>query len=80
MRNVLRRMQHQFSDFFQFLVSISHRIGKKPINGVDNRKIFVKPTRKELAHRILCATYELNPPFYINYYLIHTKSKIDYII
>ena len=26
------------------------------------------------------ATCELNPPFYVNYYLIHTRSKIDYII
>ena len=53
-------------------VSISHRIGEKPINVIDNRKIFLKPSRKELAHRIFYATWELNFPFYVNYYLIHT--------
>ena len=53
---------------------------KKPINGVDNRKIFLKPTRKELVHRIFYATCKLNLPFYINYYLIHTRSRIAYII
>ena len=61
-------------------LSISHRIGEKPINGVDNRKIFLKPTKKELTHRIFYATCELNPPFYINHYIIHTRRKIDYII
>ena len=29
-------------------LSISHRIGEKPINGIDNRKIFLKPIRKQL--------------------------------
>ena len=38
------------------------------------------PTRKQLAHRIVYATWELNHPFYVNYYLIHTRSKIGYII
>ena len=61
-------------------LTIAHRIGEKPINGVDNRKIFLKPTRKQLTHRFFYATCELNPPFYVNYYLIHTRSKIDYII
>ena len=56
-------------------LSIAHRIGEKPINGIDNRKIFIKPTRKELARRIFSATCELNPPFYVNYYIIHTRSK-----
>ena len=50
----------------------SHRIGEKPFNGIDNRKIVLKPTKKELAHTILYVTCELNPPFYVNYYLIHT--------
>ena len=61
-------------------LSIYDRMREKPINSLDNRKIFLKPTRKELAHRILCVTYKLNPPFYLNYYLIHTTSKIVYII
>ena len=52
---------------------------KKPINGNDNQKIF-KPTRKQLTHRIFYATCELNHPFYVNNYLIHTRSKIDYTI
>ena len=26
-------------------LTIAHRIGEKPINGVDNRKIFLKPTK-----------------------------------
>ena len=61
--------------------SISHRIGEKPINGVDDRKIFLKPTRKELVHRIFYATCKLNPPFYANYnLLILARSKIAYII
>ena len=60
--------------------TIAYRIGEKPINDVDNRKIFFKPIRKQLSHRIFYATRELNPPFYLNYYLIPTRSKIDYII
>ena len=55
---------------------ISLRMGEKPVNGIDNRKIFLQPTRKELAHRIFDATCELNPPFYVNYYLIHSRRKI----
>ena len=38
------------------------------MNGIDNRKIFRKSTRKEPAHKNLYATYELNPSFYVNYY------------
>ena len=49
-------------------LSISHRMGQKPINGVYNRKILLKPTRKELGHRSFYAICEINPPFYINYY------------
>ena len=52
--------------------TISHRIGEKCINCVDNRKIILKPTRKQLAYRIFCATCELNPPFYVHDYLILT--------
>ena len=44
-------------------LTIAHRIGEKPINGVDNRKIFLRPTRKQLTHRNLYATCELNPSF-----------------
>ena len=61
-------------------LTIVYRIGRKPINGVDNRKMFLRPTRKQLTHRISYATCELNPRFYINYYLIRTRIKIDYII
>ena len=61
-------------------LTIAHRIGEKPINSVDNRKICLKQSRKQLSHRISYATCELNPPFYVNYYLIHTRSKIYYII
>ena len=61
-------------------LTVANRIGEKPINGVDNRKIFFKPTRKPLSHRIFHATYELNPPFYVNYYLVHARRKIDNII
>ena len=60
--------------------TIAYHIGRNPNNDVDNRKIFLKPTRKQLTHRIFYATCELIPSFYVNYYLIHTKSKIDYII
>ena len=51
---------------------ISHRIREKSINAIDNRKICLKPARRELAHRIFYTTCELNPPCYVNYYLIHT--------
>ena len=34
-------------------LSISHRTAEKPINGIDNRNIFIKPTRKKLAHKIV---------------------------
>ena len=61
-------------------LSNSHGIGEKLINCVDNRKIFLKPTRKQLAYRIFHTTCELNLPFYVNYYFIHTRSKIGYII
>ena len=44
-------------------LSISHRMGEKPINRIDNRKVSLKPSRKGLAHRILHATCELGPPF-----------------
>ena len=27
-------------------LTIAHRIGEKSINGVDNRRMFLKPTRK----------------------------------
>ena len=27
-------------------LTIAHRIGEKPINGVDTLKVFLKPTRK----------------------------------
>ena len=61
-------------------LNISHRIGKKPNDGVDNRKIFLQPTGKQLTHRIFYATSELNPPFYVNYYFIYRNSKIGIII
>ena len=60
--------------------TISHHIENETVDGVDKRKIFVKPIRKYLAHRILYATCELNPPFSVDYYLIHTRSNIAYII
>ena len=53
-------------------LTISHRIEENPINGIDNRKIFLKTTRKQLPHRIFYKTCESNPPFYVNYYLIHS--------
>ena len=59
-------------------LSISHCMGGKPINNSDSRKIFLKLTRKKVARRIFCATCEQNSPFYVNYYIIHTKSKILY--
>ena len=59
---------------------ISHRMVVKSINGVHDRKIFLKTTRKELTHRICHATCEVNPPFYINYYLIHTRCEFRYFI
>ena len=61
-------------------LTISHRMGEKPINGVNNRKIFFKPTGKQLTYRIFHANCELEPPFCVNYYVIHTRSKIDNII
>ena len=61
-------------------ISIAYRIGEKPNNAIDNRKIFIKPTKKELARRIFQASCEFNPPFYVNYYLIYTRRKIAYII
>jgi len=59
---------------------IAHRIGEEPITGIGNRKIFLRPTRKELARRIFYANCELDPPFYLNYCLIYTRRKIAYII
>ena len=64
----------------EYELIIAHPIGEKPINGFDNGKIFLKPTRKQLTHRISYTTCELNPTFYVNYYFIHTRSKINYII
>ena len=32
-------------------LTISHCMGDKPINGIDNRKIFLKPSKKEAAHQ-----------------------------
>ena len=61
-------------------LTISHRIEKKPINGVDNQKIFIKPSKIQLTHRIFYTIYEVNPPFHVNYYLIYSRSKIDNII
>ena len=40
----------------------------------------LKSTRKQLTHRIFHATCELHPPFYVNFFLTHTRSKIDFII
>ena len=78
--NVLNLFWHHLNmNLGEDELTIAYRIGEKPINDVDNRKIFLKPARKQLTHRILYATCELNPPFYVNYYLIHTRSKIDYI-
>ena len=42
---------------------ISYRMEEKPINGIDNRKIFLKPIIKELYHRIFYTTCELKPLF-----------------
>ena len=42
-------------------LTISHRIGE------------IKPTRKQLTYRILYATCELNPPFYVNYSSVEDK-------
>ena len=61
-------------------ISIAHRIGEKPNDVIDNRKIFIKPSRNELSRRIFQATCEYNPPFYVNYYLIYTRRKIAYIV
>ena len=55
-------------------------MGEKHIASNDKQKIFLKPSREELAHMIFYATYELNPPFYINYYSKHERSKMTYII
>ena len=52
----------------------------KPINGADNRQIFLKPSEKQQTLRIFNANCELNPSFCVKYYLIHTRSMIDYII
>ena len=46
-------------------LSISNCMREIPITDVDNRKIFLEPTRKHLPHRIVYATFELNPPFYV---------------
>ena len=62
--------QHLNMNLGEDEISVSHRMREKPINGIVNRKIFLKPTRKELAHRIFCATCELNHSFYVNCYLI----------
>ena len=61
-------------------LTVAHRIGEKPINVVDDRKIFFKPTRKQLSHRIFHASCELNPLFYVNYHLVYTRIKTDYVI
>ena len=51
-------------------LTISQRMEEKPIESVHNRKIYLKSTRKQLAHRIFYAFCDLNPPMYVNYYLI----------
>ena len=61
-------------------LTVAHHIGEKPTNGVDNRKIFFKPTRKQLSYRMFHASCEQNPPFYVNYYSAYTRRKIDYIM
>ena len=46
-------------------LSISHRVGEKTINGIDNLKIFLKPIRKELVHRIfLCHLWSKSSVLY----------------
>ena len=52
--------------------SISHGTGEIHINGIDNRKLFLEPTRR--AHKILYATCELNTSFYDNYSLMTHKK------
>ena len=77
-----------FNLFYQHLnmnldetdLTFAYRIGENPTNSVDNRKIFFKPSRKQLSYRIFQAFGELNPPFFVNYYSVYTRTKIDYII
>ena len=72
--------QHLNMNLDESELTIAHRIGEKPTNDVDNRKILFKPSRKKFSYRIFQAICELNPPFYVNYFSIYTRTKIDYII
>ena len=47
-------------------ISVAHRLGKKPIEGVDRRSIIFKLCRREMKSNILRACRSKKPPFYIN--------------
>ena len=63
-------------------ISISHRIGKKPVSqGPDRRSIMVKLCRRDVKTSLLDACRNLKPRnFYINESLTVTRSRIMFVL
>lgn len=64
------------------VISIAHRVGKKPITqGPDRRGIVVKLCRREVKHDILSACRNLKPTgLFVNESLTPVRSTIMYIL
>ena len=61
-------------------VSVAHRLGKKPSEGVDRRSIIFKLCRRETKSDILKACRSKKPPFYINESLSPIRGSIMYVL
>ena len=61
-------------------ISVAHRLGKKPLEGVDRRSIIFKLCRREMKSNILKACRSKKPPFYINESLSPIRGSIMYVL
>ena len=61
-------------------ISVAHRLGKKPSEGIDRRSIIFKLCRREVKANILKACRTKKPSFYINESLSPIRSSIMYVL
>ena len=62
-------------------ISRSHRLGKRPINQVnDKRNIIVKLCRRDMKRDILSACRNMKPNMYVNESLTPVRNTIMYVL
>ena len=61
-------------------ISVAHRLGKKPNEGIDRRSIIFKLCRRDVKSNILKACRTKKPPFYLNESLSPIRGSIMYVL